>query len=148
MQKIIERTPTLARIILGLAFVVFGLNGFLSFIPMPPLEGLAGELVGGLAASGYFFPLLKGTEVIVGLMLLSGRAVPLALAVLSPILINIVAFHAFLAPEGIGMGMLLLGLHLFVAWSYRDSFQGVLDIRARPRLASRPEPARPLAAHT
>ena len=69
--------PEIARVVLGLVFFVFGLNGFLHFLPQPPHEGVSATFLGGLAASGYFFPLLKGTEVITGALLLAKRFVPL-----------------------------------------------------------------------
>ena len=125
-----------ARLGLGVVFFVFGLNGFLHFLPAPPMPAAAGAFVGGLFSSGYFFPLLKGTEVIAGVLLLSGRFVPLALTVLAPIIVNIVAFHAFLAP-GLALPIAILVLELFLAWAYRDAF--------RPMLAPRPAPAPALA---
>lgn len=125
-----EKAPVIVRVLLGLIFVVFGLNGFLHFLPMPPMPAAAGKFMGGLGASGYFFPLLKGTEVIVGLLLISGFFVPLALVILAPITINIVAFHLFLAPAGIVMPIALLAFHLFLAWSYRSSYTEVLRAKA------------------
>src|SRR5882724_10420567 len=98
MNTIARKTPTVVRAFLGIVFFVFGLNGFLHFIPQPPMSGPPANFAGALFAAGYFFPLLKGTEVLSSLLLLSNRYVPLALAVLAPVLINIVAFHAFLAP--------------------------------------------------
>lgn len=124
--------PTLARVALGLIFTVFGLNGFLHFLPQPPLEGTALQFVGGLAAAGYFFPLLKGTEVLVGLALLGGRYVPLALTVLAPISINIFAFHAFVAGGGLALPVVILALQLFLAWKHRAAFRGVLAAKALP----------------
>ena len=102
-------------------FFVCGLNGFLDFLPHPTEAMSAGamHLVGGMVASGYFFPLLKGTEAAAGLLLLTNRFVPLALAVLAPIVINIVAFHAALAPSGAGVAGVVLVLQLFLAWAYR-----------------------------
>ena len=94
-----------ARILLGLIFTVFGLNGFFNFIPMPPPEGAAAAYLGGLAASGYFFPVLKITEIISGLLLLSGRFVPLALLFLAPIVVQIFLMHAFLAPSGLPLAI-------------------------------------------
>src|SRR5690606_5513367 len=96
-MNIQQKLPTVARVLLGLPFVVFGLNGFLQFLPQPALEGDAATYMGGLAAAGYFFPLLKATEIVAGIALLSGRFVPLALTVLAPIVLQIFAFHAFLA---------------------------------------------------
>lgn len=124
--------PTVARVLLGLIFTVIGLNGFLHFLPMPPLTGPAAAFMGGLASAGYFFPLLKGTEVVAGLLLLSGRFVPLALVVLAPVIVNIAAFHVFMTPGDLGMAALLVFLLAFLAWTYRGSYRGVLDPRARP----------------
>jgi len=124
--------PTVARVLLGLLFFVFGLNGFLNFMPTPPVPAPAGEFLGGLAASGYMFPLIKGTEVAAGALLLAGRFVPLALVLLAPVIVNIVLFHLVLAPGGYGMLAVILGLELFLAWSYRGSFAGVLRGDAKP----------------
>src|SRR5215472_12337915 len=122
----------IARILLGLIFTVFGLNGFFHFLPQPPMSGPPAAFVGALFASGYFFPLLKGTEVISGALLLSGRLVPLALTLLAPVIVNIVAFHAFLAPSGLPLPILIVALELFLAWSYRSAFRPVLRVRAEP----------------
>ena len=111
-----QKLPLIARILLGLIFFVFGLNGFLQFLPMPPLPDQAGAFMGGLAASGYFFPLLKGTEVICGLLLLTGMFVPLALVVLAPIVINIFAFHADLAADGLALTVLIRALEVYLAF--------------------------------
>lgn len=131
MKNIISKAPIAARILLGLPMVVFGLNGFLQFLPSPPMEGAAAAFMGGLASAPYFFPLLKTTEIVAGLMLLSGRFVPLALVLLAPILINIFAFHAFLAGSA-GMSVVLVALAGYLAYAYRDAFQGVLDPKAQP----------------
>jgi uncharacterized membrane protein YphA (DoxX/SURF4 family) len=132
MSNVMAKLPTVARIFLGLVFFVFGLNGFLHFIPQPPPPPAAGALFGAFAASGYLLALIKGTEVIVGALLLSGRFVPLALAVLAPIMINIVAFHAFLAPSGLGLPMVLVALHAYLAWAYRAAYAPMLRARATP----------------
>src|SRR5258706_814056 len=102
--------PTAVRILLGLVFFVFGLNAFLGFIPQPPMPDKAGAFMGALAATGYMFPLIKGVEVIGGAMLLSNRFVPLALVLLAPNVVNIVLFHAVLAPGGLGIALLVLAL--------------------------------------
>lgn len=130
-----QKLPAVARILLGLVFLVFGLNGFLSFLPMPPLPESAGAFMGALAATGYMLPLIKGTEVVAGLLLLSGRFVPLALVLLAPIIVNIAFFHAVLAPNPVTV-VLLLALELYLAWAYRDAFRGVLHAQTRPTLAA------------
>src|SRR6476646_9889721 len=93
-----SKLPSVARVVLGFAFFVFGLNGFLHFLPQPPMSGPPAAFMGALGATGYLFPLLKGTEVLAGALLLSGFFVPLALTLLAPVIVNIVAFHLFLAP--------------------------------------------------
>ena len=123
-------TKTAVRLLLGAIFTVFGLNGFLHFIPQPPPAGLAAVFVGGLGASGYFFPLLKGTEVLVGLALLSNRFVPLALTVLAPIVVNIVAFHAFLAPSGVALPLVIVALGVYLAYTERAVFAPLLRARS------------------
>ncbi|MGH7435165.1 MAG: DoxX family protein, partial [Polyangiaceae bacterium] len=82
--------------------------------------------------TGYMFPLIKGTEVLGGTLLLLGRYVPLALTLLAPVLVNILAFHAFLAPSGIPLPLVILALELTLAWSYRASYRTVLEARAEP----------------
>lgn len=119
----------IARILLGLVFFVYGLNGFLQILPLPQVEGRAAQFFGGLAASEYFFPMLAVTQTVAGAALLLGRYVPLALAVLAPIIANIFAIHLFLAPSGIPHSVAMLALEIFLVWSYRDAFRPLL----RPR---------------
>jgi uncharacterized membrane protein YphA (DoxX/SURF4 family) len=132
MSTLLSKGPTIARILLGLVFFVFGLNGFLHFIPQPPISGRPLEFMGALAATGYMFPLIKGTEVVAGFLLLTGRFVPLALTLLAPVLVNIVAFHALLVGAGVGLPLVLVALEIFLAWSYRDAFGPMLRARAVP----------------
>ena len=143
MNAITRNLPTVGRIGLGLVFTVFGLNGFLQFLPHPPMPEAAGSFLGALAATGYMFPLIKGTEVLSGLLLLSGRYVPLALTLLAPIIVNIVAFHAVLAPGGVGMALAVLALEIYLAWVHRAAFRGVLSAQSTPenRAARGGEPA-------
>ena len=125
-----NRTQTAARVVLGLLFAVFGLNGFLGFIPQPPHGGEAGAFLGALAATGYMFPLIKGTELIAGLLLLSNRAVPLALTLLAPVVVNIVAFHAFLEPASLAIPIVALALGLYLAWTERTAFAPLFASRS------------------
>jgi hypothetical protein len=136
VNAIARKIPTVARVLLGLVFLVFGLNGFFGFLPAPPLPEWALGFVGGLASAGYFFPLLKSIEIAAGVMLLANRFVPLALTVLAPIIVNIAAFHLFLAPA-LPMVALLLTLEITLAWSYRDAFAPMLRAHVTPRAAAR-----------
>jgi hypothetical protein len=83
-------------------------------------------------ATGYLFVVLKVVEVASGALLLVGRYVPLALALLAPIVVNIVLFHAFLAPAGLVVPLVVLALELFLAWSYRGVYRPMLAARAAP----------------
>ncbi len=135
MNKLTSFAPVVARVLLGLVFFVFGLNGFLQFLPMPPMEGGAADFMGALAAAGYMFPLIKGTEVVAGLMLLSGRFVPLALTLLAPITVNILLFHAVLqGVSTIGMSLFLIALQVGLAYAYREHFAGILRSDAKPAI--------------
>ncbi len=125
MNKIAALAPTGTRILLGLVFFVFGLNGFLNFLPQPEVPPAAGALLGAFAASGYMFPLIKGTEVIAGALLLSGRAVPLALVLLAPVIVNIALFHAVLAPGSWGMVGFLIASSAYLAWTHRAAYSSL-----------------------
>jgi uncharacterized membrane protein YphA (DoxX/SURF4 family) len=121
-----------ARILLGLVFFVFGLNGFLHFIPQPPMSGPPADFIGALIGSGYLFTVLKATEVVAGALLLAGRFIPLSLALLAPVVVNIVLFHAFLAPSGMAVPLVVLALEIFLAWSYRSAFRPMLRAQVAP----------------
>lgn len=109
--------PIIARILLGLIFFVFGLIGLLNLFPPPPnLPEKLQTFTTGLMATGYFMPFLKSVEVICGAMLLSGLFVPLALVVLAPIIINILLVHAFLAPDGLMIAMVIATLEIYLAF--------------------------------
>ncbi len=114
-----------ARIVLGLIYFVFGLNGFLQFIPQPPLPETAMGFLGGVASAPYFFPVLKGTEVFAGLLLILNIASPLALVVLAPITLQIFLFHAFLTPgiENSIMPIVMIVLHVVAALRHWNLFK-------------------------
>ena len=124
--------PSVARVLMGLIFFVFGLNGFFHFLPQPPPPAPALAFATALVQSGYFFPLLKSVEVAVGILLLANRFVPLALAVIAPVVVNIFAFHAALAPSGLPVALLVLALEIFLAWSYRQVYAPMLVAKAKP----------------
>lgn len=122
-----NKIDLIVRILLGLMYVVFGLNGFLNFMgEPPPMPEKAGILMGAFMAVGYMLPLIKGTEVLGGLLLLSGRFAALGLVILAPITLNIVLFHAMLAPENMYLQIGMLVAHVFLMWRrwpiYRPMF--------------------------
>jgi hypothetical protein len=96
------------------------------------MSGPPADFLGAMVATGYLLALVKGTEVVAGILLLTGRYVPLALALLAPVVVNIVAFHAFLAPAGLPLPIIVLALEVFLAWSYRAVYRPMLKARVAP----------------
>ncbi len=117
-----------AQALLGLVFFVFGLNGFFEFLPMPEMGAEAGAYMGGLAATGYFFPVLKTVEVVSGLLLLLRLFSPLALVLLAPIVVQILLFHVYLDPAGLPMAIVITLLAAYLGFVvYRDAFITILQ---------------------
>jgi len=116
----------IARILLGLIFVVFGSNAFLHFLPMPPLGGYAGQFMGAMAATGYM-KVVAALQVLGGLILLYGRYVPLGLTLLAPVIVNIILFHLFMGISGLPLAGLVAFLELFLIRAYWDNFRGLLS---------------------
>jgi putative oxidoreductase len=111
-----------ARILLGLLFLGASAAYFLKVGPAPgPMSAPVAAFTGGLAAAGYMFPLIKGVELVCALLLLANRFVALALAVLAPVVVNIFLFHVALAPEGIPVAVVALGLLCAVAYAHREA---------------------------
>ena len=116
----------ISRVLLGLIFVTFGLNMFLNFIPMPPPpEGPAREFMTALFMSHYVY-VVGALQVVGGLILLSGRWMPLGLTLLGPVIVNIVCFHVLMAPAGLPMALVVSFLALFLLWRYREHFAGLV----------------------
>jgi uncharacterized membrane protein YphA (DoxX/SURF4 family) len=113
-----------ARILLGLIFVFFGLNGFLHFLPSPPPPGVAGQFIGAVFVSHYYVAIFA-LQVIGGVLLLANRYVPLALIILAAIILNILNFHITMAPASIGPGLLAAVLWIIVFIGVRRAFDGV-----------------------
>ena len=123
---------TIARYLLGLMFTVFGLNGFLNFIKQPPpTNPLAIHYFTALAGSHYLAPVFA-LQLIAGILLLAGWYVPLALAILAPILVNILLYHFTMNPEGVPPGLLATVLWILVFIAYRNSFAGIFQAKPAP----------------
>ncbi|HVU27763.1 MAG TPA: DoxX family membrane protein [Verrucomicrobiae bacterium] len=123
-----------ARIILGLIFFVFGLNGFFHFIPQPKdaMPPGAMDFFGALMKTGYMIPLIFATQTLVGALLLLGVFVPLALTLIAPVIVNIILFHACLAPTGYAPAIVVSVLEIFLVWAHRKAFRSLLAFRAKP----------------
>ena len=120
----------IARLLLGLIFVVFGLNAFLQFIPMgPPPTGLAGQFIGALFQSHYLW-VVAVLQIAGGALLLVNRYVPLGLVLLGPVIVNILLYHLLLNPVGIGMAVLVTALWFIVFYWHCAAFSGIFAQRA------------------
>ena len=118
----------ISRFLLGLIFLVFGLNGFLHFIPMPPPSGVAGQFLGAIFVSKYLLA-ISGLQVISGALLLINRYLPLALTILGPIIVNILLFHGLMNPAGLGLAVFVTILWGVVFVSVRSAFAGIFQAR-------------------
>lgn len=114
----------IARVLLGLVFLVFGLNDFFHFMPMQPMPGDAGVMAGLMFTHGWL--LFHGVlYVIAGILLLVGRYVPVGLVILGPIIVNILVFHLTLAPSGVMPGVVCAVLEIFLIYAYWPAFAGI-----------------------
>jgi hypothetical protein len=119
-------TSLVSRYLLGLVFVVFGLNGFLHFLPMVMPTGSAGQFMAAVFESHYI-TVVYAIQLIGGLLLLLGQYVPLALTLLAPVIVNIIMFHAFMQPEGLPLAAVATILWLLVAYPVRSVFAALLQ---------------------
>ncbi len=114
----------IARILLGLIFLVFGANKIVHFMPTPLPAGDPTELI-TIMATHKWLSVVALFEVVGGLLLLVGRFVPLALTLLGPVIVNIFLFHALLVPSGLPVAIVLVLLELFLLFAYRLAFRGI-----------------------
>jgi len=121
----------IARLLLGLMFLVFGLNMFLHFIPMGPMPaGLAGQFSTALFAAHYFY-VVGAIMVVSAILFLVNRYVPLGLVLLGPVLVNILLYHILMAPKGIATGAFATLLWLLTAYRVRSAFRGIFQQRVQ-----------------
>jgi putative oxidoreductase len=121
-----------SRFLLGLIFLVFGLNGFLHFIPMPPPSGVAGQFLGSMFVTKYLL-FVFAIQIIGGALLLVNRYVPLALTILGPIIVNILLFHSLMNPAGLGLALFVTILWNVVFASVRSAFAGIFQARVETK---------------
>jgi putative oxidoreductase len=119
-NQVMRTASVIARYLAGVIFLVMGLNGFLNFIPFPPPAGVAGQFMGAL-------------QVIAGVLLLVNRYVPLAVAMLAPVIVNIITFHAFMAPSGLPLALFVAVLWAAIFIDVRPAFSGLFQSRLQPR---------------
>ena len=116
----------IARYLLGLIFLVFGLNGFFNFLHLPGPTGVAAQFFGAIFASNLYVVIFL-LQIVPALLLLVNRYVPLALTILGPIIFNIVCIHVFMAPAGLPLAILVTILWILVAYSVRSAFSGIFQ---------------------
>jgi putative oxidoreductase len=122
---------TIARYLAGAIFLVMGLNGFLNFIPMPPPGGIAGQFMGALYASHYLW-VIFAFQLLAAVLLLINRFVPFAVAILAPVIVNILSFHALMAPSGLPIALFVAVLWALIFVDVRPAFSALFQ----PRLQS------------
>ncbi len=117
---------TIARYLLGLIFLTFGLNGFFNFIHMPPPTGVAAQFFGALFVSK-FYVVIFSLQILGAVLLLANRYVPLALTILGAVIFNILCVHIFMAPAGLPLAAVVTVLWFLTAWSVRSALAGILQ---------------------
>ena len=123
---LMNKGKLIVRVVLGLMLVVFGLNKFLQFMPVPPMPEAAGALMGALVTSGYIMAIVAIVEIVTGILLLVNKFQPLTLVVLFPILINAFLFHLFLDLAGIGGAAVALAMNVFLMFANKEAYSEVL----------------------
>jgi putative oxidoreductase len=131
-NAIMRTASVIARYLAGAIFLVMGLNGFLNFIPLPPPGGVAGQFLGALSVSHYLW-VIFAFQLIGGLLLLVNRYVPLAVAVLAPVIVNILTFHVLMAPSGLPLALFVAVLWAAIFTEVRPAFSGLFQSRGQPR---------------
>ena len=122
----------ISRFLLGFIFLVFGLNGFLHFIPMSPPSGVAGQFLGSMFVTKYLL-FVFAIQLIGGVLLLINRYVPMALTILGPIIVNILLFHGLMNPDGLGLALFVTVLWGVVFASVRLAFAGIFEARVETK---------------
>jgi putative oxidoreductase len=124
----------IARILLGLLFLVFGLNGFLHFIPNPPMPPSDMTTFSTLMFKSHYIVPVMVLQVVGGALLLIGIFVPLALTLLGPVIVNILIFHTVFQPAGLPPGAFAAILWLILFFAYREYFAGIFAADAKPAI--------------
>jgi putative oxidoreductase len=124
---------SIARYLAGVIFLVFGLNGFLNFIPLPPPGGIAGQFMSALYATHYLWVILA-FQLAAGVLLLVNRYVPLAVAILAPVIVNILSFHVSMAPDGLPLALFVAVLWAVIFVDVRPAFAALFQAESTPRM--------------
>jgi hypothetical protein len=126
----VKTTVLISRVLLGLIYLIFGLDYFLHFIPYQPLHtGKTGAFIAGLKGVGYFYPMIKVIQITGGLSLMFNRYAPFSAVVLFPISLNVLLFHTILVPSGWLMGVTLMVPNLLLGYGYRKYYSGMFTAK-------------------
>jgi putative oxidoreductase len=124
LENYMKIASLISRLLLGVIFVVFGLNGFLHFIKAPMPEGIAGQFAGALFGTKYYV-VIFGVQLISGLLFLANRFVPLALVLIGPVIVNILCFHGLLGAPGLPMAIVVALLWVILAIHNKQHLAGI-----------------------
>jgi putative oxidoreductase len=122
-----KKAQLIVRILLGLILVIFGLNKFLQFMPMPAMPEAAGEFMGALVKSGYIMPIVAIIEIAVGVLLLINKYQSLAIVIVFPVLLNAFLFHMFLDIAGIGGAAIAIAMNIFLFFANKESYKSLFN---------------------
>jgi len=128
------KTKNILSVIYGLFLLIFGLNGFLNFLPLPEMTEEAGAFAGSLAQTGYIFPIVGSLQIIVGILLTVNKFRPLALIVIFPIMLNAFLLHLFLDPAGVAGSLVAIILNVFLFIAHKESYKNLFQMN--PKLIS------------
>ena len=121
-----NKAKLIIRILFGLMLVIFGLNKFLQFMPMPPMPEAAGMFMGALVKSGYLMVVVALVEIVAGVLLLINKYQSLALVIVFPVILNAFLFHLFLDLPGIGGAALAMVMNIFLFFANKESYKSLL----------------------
>jgi len=125
-ESFMKILATIARYLLALVFLVFGLNGFLHFLPQPPLPSELAQQYFTVMFKSHYLVFVFGLQLVAGVLFLFPRTVPLALTVAGPLIVNILLFHALMDPGGIVPGLVVTALWFVIFWQFRAAFYGIV----------------------
>tara|TARA_R110000782_G_scaffold104737_3_gene192527 strand:- start:224 stop:613 length:390 start_codon:yes stop_codon:yes gene_type:complete len=125
------KTKNILSVIYGLFLLIFGLNGFLNFFPLPEMTEEAGTFAGSLAQTGYIFPIVGALQIIVGILLIVNKFSPLTLIVIFPIMLNAFLLHLFLDPAGMAGSLVAIILNVFLFIAHRESYKNLFQMNPK-----------------
>jgi uncharacterized membrane protein YphA (DoxX/SURF4 family) len=121
-----KKAKLVVRVLLGVVLIIFGMNKFLQFMPLPPMSLAATDLMTALVDSGYIMVIVAIVEVVTGILILLNKYLALALVILFPILLNAFLFHLFLDLPGIGGASFAILMNVFLIFVNKKKYSELL----------------------